>query len=295
MSLALIVDGSSLLYRCLYALPRLTTSDGRPTGAVFGATRALTKLVRDLRPSYWALALDSFPTFRHQLYEGYKAGHDRPQEITPQFGYLHEVADILGLPSFRVGGFEADDVVASLTSFFLDSNCEVVIESTDSDLFVLVQGDVVLHTVNGVIGIEEVRKRFGVEPSQISDYKALVGDTSDEVPGIKGLGESRVRKILSVFKNVEEIRDNPEKLGQIEPSVRAIIEANVSDIFKWKSLTQLRRPELDIDLERCRVGRWDGDLFIKKLKSFEFAAPVEFLINLEKGVMNYAEETTLRE
>ena len=286
MKLALIFDGSSILYRSYYALPKLTTKDGRPTGAIFGAVRMISRLVRDLHPTYWALASDTFPTFRNKLYAGYKETHDRPDDVRPQFDYLSAVAETLNLPDFKVEGFEADDVINSLTRCFKERGCDVVIESTDTDLFVLIDERTVLHYRDKIIDSNYVRERFGIEPFQVSDFKALSGDKNDEVPGIKGIGDSRARQLLDMFPHVEDIR-----LEEIEPRLRSILEPNMGRLALCKSLTSLRDPIPDIDLEKCLVGRWNASAFLKTLEDLEIILPQEFLSNLEFGGMKNEEIT----
>jgi len=222
------------------------------------------------------MAMDSFPTFRHRIYPEYKSQHDRPSDISSQFETLYELANAFGIPIFKEKEFEADDVINSLTKAGLREGHDVVIETTDSDIMVLVSEKVVLHYRDTIVDAESVSKKFGIEPYQISDYKALVGDTSDGFPGIKGIGEVSARKILKKFGSLENV-----KVEELEGQSRKAFEADATRIPLWQDLSRLRNPIPEVDWERCKVGQWDTEKLTSLLTSLEFAAPMEVILNLE--------------
>ncbi|HEU4427851.1 MAG TPA: 5'-3' exonuclease H3TH domain-containing protein, partial [Myxococcota bacterium] len=206
-----VIDVANALYRAFFALPPLRNASGTPTGAVFGFANMLRKLIREEKPDAIAVAMDPpGGGFRRELFSGYKATRDaQPEDLSTQLPLARELIDAWRLPVLEVPGFEADDVIATLATQ-APPGWEVVIVSSDKDLMQLVGGRVVL--LDGVkekrIGPAEVAERFGVPPERLLDVRALVGDSSDNIPGVKGIGEKGAAALINEFGTLENLLAN---------------------------------------------------------------------------------------
>ncbi|HKT31875.1 MAG TPA: 5'-3' exonuclease H3TH domain-containing protein, partial [Gammaproteobacteria bacterium] len=188
----ILVDGSSYLYRAFFALPPLSNSKGEPTGAVRGVAAMLKKLLADYAPERVAVVFDaSGKTFRDEVFAEYKANRPAmPDDMAEQIEPLHALVKALGFPVLRIPGVEADDVIGTLAKQAADHHLPVLISTGDKDMGQLVNPQVTLvNTMTGtVLDREGVKQKFGVWPEQIIDYLALVGDSSDNIPGVSGIG-----------------------------------------------------------------------------------------------------------
>ena len=203
-----LVDAANCLYRAFFALPPLRASDGFPTNALHGFTQMLRKLQREEEPTAIAVVFDApGGSFRKDVYDQYKANRDaQPEDLTAQFPVARELVTAAGLPLLEVPGFEADDVIATLVGN-APADAEVVIVSSDKDLMQLVSDRVVLLDTmkDRRIGPAEVEERFGVGPDRLLDVRALVGDPSDNIPGVKGIGEKGAAKLIAEFESLEAL------------------------------------------------------------------------------------------
>jgi len=204
-----LVDGSGYIFRAFYAVAYLTTKDGFPTNALFGFTKMLTKLLKEPDAKNVVVVFDAGrETFRNELYDKYKANRDEcPAELVPQFPYFRTIASALGLPVLELPGFEADDVIATLATKLEKAGCEVVIVSGDKDLMQLVTDHVTIWDTmkDKHIGAPEVFEKFGVPPQKVVDVLALTGDTSDNVPGAKGIGPKTASDLINKFGNIDGV------------------------------------------------------------------------------------------
>ena len=234
-----LVDGSSYLYRAFHALPPLSNSRGEPTGALHGVLNMINKLVREERPDQVIVVFDARGrTFRHERYPEYKAGREaQPEDLSSQIPLVRELIDAYRLPVLEVPGFEADDVIATLVSR-APAGAQIAIVSTDKDLMQLVGPQVTL--LDGIrdrrFGPDEVRERFGVPPERVLDLRALVGDTSDNIPGVKGIGEKGAAKLIHEWDSIEKIYDNIE---QFKGATREKLEASRQNAFDSKKLATI--------------------------------------------------------
>ena len=194
----LLVDGSSYLYRAYHALPPLTSAEGDPTGAIYGVISMLRRLVTDYEPIYMGVVFDApGKTFRDELFAEYKANRpSMPEDLAAQIKPLKKAVIAMGLPLVEVGGVEADDVIGTLAVRGRSAGMELVISTGDKDMAQLVNGDVtLLNTMsNTVLDHDAVVEKFGVPPERIIDYLALVGDTSDNIPGVPKVGPKTAAK-----------------------------------------------------------------------------------------------------
>lgn len=247
----LLLDTFGLFYRSFYALPRMTTSLGQPTNALYGLCTLLLKFAREHRPNALAFALDApGPTFRHRVYPAYKAGRPAlPDELGAQFATLDELIAAAGVPAFRIPGFEADDILATLTRKLVADDHEVLIATGDRDLLQLV-GDRVGVLFLGARGkparlydAAAVHARFGIEPRRLPSYAALIGDPADNIPGVAGIGTQTARRLCADHGSVDGIFAALPKLGK--PALQATLTAHHADLVRNESLIRLRD---DLDL-----------------------------------------------
>ena len=204
-----LVDGSAYIFRAFHALPPMTRPDGTPVNAVFGFTNMLTKLVEDSGASFLAVIFDTArKTFRTEIYPDYKANRPPPpDELVPQFELIREATRAYSLPCLEMEGFEADDLIATYAKLAVDQGYEVTIVSSDKDLMQLVGPRVRMMDPmkNRFIGPEEVVEKFGVGPENVVDVQALLGDSTDNVPGIKGIGEAPAAALVREYGDLEKI------------------------------------------------------------------------------------------
>ncbi len=224
-----LVDGSSYLYRAFHALPPLTNSRDEPVGAVLGVVNMLLKLIDEHRPEHFAVVFDARgKTFRDELFAEYKANRPpMPDELSAQVGPLLEIVQALGLPILQVSGVEADDVIGTLTQQARAAGMSTLVSTGDKDMAQLVNGDVTLvNTMTGkVLDRAGVEEKFGVPPERIVDWLALVGDSSDNIPGVPKCGPKTATKWLKEFGDLETLKARADEVGgKIGESLRAHLD-----------------------------------------------------------------------
>ena len=227
--LLLLVDGSSYLYRAFHGLPPLTNQAGMPTGAVYGVARMLRRLVEEEQPARVAVIFDARgKTFRHALYQDYKANRPpMPQELQAQIEPLQALIKALGMPLFSVANVEADDVIGTLAAIATAKKQRVLISTGDKDMAQLVNKQVTLiNTMNNTrMDIGGVQEKFGVNPEQIIDYLALMGDKTDNIPGVPGVGPKTALKWLQEYGTMQGVIDNADRIkGRVGDKLRAAID-----------------------------------------------------------------------
>ena len=250
----LLLDGYSLFFRAFHALPEMTTSSGQPTNALYGFSALLLKLLREERPTAVALARDlPGKTFRHEQYEDYKAGRPRlAPALVSQLELFEPLVEAFGFPCFGAPGFEADDVLATLATRCAAKGAPVVIVSGDRDLLQLVDGstEVLFVGQRGKAPIRydrvAVEARFGIPPERLPAYMALVGDGSDNIPKVKGIGAAKASALIGRFGTISELI---EGLDSIEPRLRALLSSHQAQILQSEWLARLRRDVPLPDLE----------------------------------------------
>src|SRR3972149_3372999 len=205
-----LIDAHSYLYKVFYAMPRLSTSKGQPTNAVYGFAVMLNKIIREQKPDYLGLAFYSgVPTFRHQEYQEYKATRERmPEDMATQMDYVFKLAQAFPITSVEVPGAEADDIIGTLAKRAQAQGMEVIIVTADKDLWQLINQDVrVLADVakEKFIGPEEAKEYFKAPPEKIPDVKGLAGDTSDNIPGGPKIGGKTAGGLIVQFGSLESV------------------------------------------------------------------------------------------
>ncbi len=277
-----LLDTNGLVYRAFFALPYFTTVDGRPTNAVYGFTSMLLKVLEEETPEYIAAAFDKpVPTFRHKAFEAYKAQRERmPDDLRPQFALSREVLEAFQVPMFGVDGYEAEDVIAAIARKAVDEGYEVVIVSGDLDLLQLVRpGIKVMITSRGVTETtiyddEAVRRRFNFEPGQLPDYKALKGDSTDNIPGVPGVGEKTASTLVGQFGSVEALLD---RIGEAPQKLRERLAERTDQIRQSKHLATVVDAPLEWDWEELRRRSPDLKRIDALFRTLEFKTLLERL------------------
>lgn len=290
----LLIDGSSLAYRSYYAFVRnpLKTSKGEPTSAIFGFARGLKKLADELNLNYAAVCFDlPGPTFRDEHFADYKAKRkETPEELVTQLPYINDLCESAGFQVITKEGYEADDIIATLTEEAERKNLETVIFTLDKDLMQLVSDNVKVLNMHSS-GVEwydkeKVEEKFGIPPEKINDFLALTGDPSDNIPGIKGIGKKTAAKLLKKFNSLEAIFKN---IDQIEDSnIKNKLLGNEKEAEQWKGLTRLEKNvPIAQSLEDLKYEGPDPEKLKDLLNRFELYSLVKEWLGTEENPQNF--------
>ena len=270
----ILVDGSSYLYRAYHALPPLTTSKNQPTGAIKGVISIIKKILIDHPESPLAVVFDAKgKTFRHDMYSEYKANRPpMPEDLVQQIEPIHQIITLMGIKLIMIPGVEADDVIGTLAEQARHKRLDTVISTGDKDMTQLVCKNVsVVNTMSGELLNESgVLKKFGVEPKYITDYLALIGDKSDNVPGVEKVGPKTAVKWLDEFGDIDGIKSNAESIGgKVGENLRASLET----LDLAHQLVKIKTDvELDLGIEDLKVGEPNSKELSKIYKELEFNA-----------------------
>ncbi len=264
-----LVDGSSYLFRAYHALPPLTNSKGFPTGAIYGVINMIKKLLEDEAASNFIVIFDApGKTFRNDLYEEYKATRPpMPDDLRPQIEPIHNIIKAMGLPLVMINNVEADDVIGTLSKKASDKNMNVIISTGDKDMAQLVNRNIsLINTMNNQrLDRDGVKLKFGVYPEQIIDYLALIGDKSDNVPGIPGVGAKTASKWLNEYNSLEKI---VEKSNLINGKIGEKFRANINQLPLSKKLVTIDQ-DLDINLTEYKNAEPNKELLLSIYKELE--------------------------
>lgn len=309
MNRLVLIDGNAILHRAYHALPKFTTSKGEPVGAVFGFVSMLLKILSDLKPMYIAVTFDRpKPTFRQELFVGYQAGRPAMDDaLVPQVADVHKVVEAFNIPIFEVDGYEADDVIGTLAeqavraerlelskkgkktqlSALSSKQLEVIIVSGDRDLLQLVNSHVKVYMpIKGLseakmYGSEEVREKYGLEPSQVIDMKALTGDASDNYPGVTGIGPKTASSLLKKYQTLENVYKH---LGELSERVaKALADGAEAAGLAKKLAAIVTDVPIKLKLEECRFEVKDKEKAVETLQGFELRTLTNRLLALLGG------------
>jgi DNA polymerase-1 len=294
----LLLDGHSLAYRAFYALREvdMSTTTGQPTNAVFGFTSMLINLLRDEEPTHVAVAFDvSRQTFRSETYEGYKAGRsETPEDFRGQVTLIREVLDALRIPALTAPGYEADDVIATVTTQATAAGLDVLICTGDRDALQLVSGEVtVLYPKRGVSEMtrftpEEVEAKYGLSPAQYPDFAALRGDPSDNLPGIPGVGEKTAAKWVREYGSLRQLI---EQVDTVKGKVGDALREHLASVELNRRLTELVRDvDVEVDLDALARQQWDREEVHKLFDDLQFRVLRERLFASVEAAEPEAEE-----
>ncbi len=275
------IDGYALLYRSYFAFLRnpLTTSGGENVSAIYGFINSLIKIIREHRPHYLCLVFDTRePTFRHKLYPAYKATREKmPDDLADQIHRTREIAEVMRIPIVELPGYEADDVIGTLTKKAVDRGLEAVIVSGDKDFYQLVRKGVKLYDPRKTgkedewVGVDNARQKFGVPAEMVRDVLALMGDSSDNVPGVPGVGEKTAVKLMKEYGSIDEIYSKLEMVSS--KSVREKLRNNRDSAYFSRDLVTIRVDlPVELDLESFRTEDPDEKRLYEILNELEFHA-----------------------
>lgn len=283
----LIIDGNALIHRAFHAIPLLSSSTGVPTNAVYGFASMLLNLLLKEKPEYIVMTYDlKGKTFRDDLYTEYKATRVHgPQELYDQIPQIKKLVEAFNIPQFAVEGYEADDVIATIVTKMVD--CEEIhsyVVTGDRDTFQLISEctsvitphkgfkEIIIYTP------EKVKEEFGITPEQFRDYKTLRGDTSDNIPGVRGIGEVTARELLQSYGTVENMYVH---LDEISPSIRKKLDEGRESAEMSKKLVTLDdQVPIEFDLEKCKTHAFNMHDVMAIFEALEFRSLMKKLTDL---------------
>ncbi len=280
-----LVDGNALIHRAYHALPPLTTKSGELVNAVYGFTTLLLKAIHDLEPEYAAVAFDlAGPTFRHEAYKEYKATRAKaPDDLYEQFDRVKEIVRTLNIPIFSVKGFEADDVIGTISVQAKKENVETMIVTGDMDTLQLVNHLVKVYTMRKgftdtvIYDSEAVKEKYGLGPEQFVDFKALKGDASDNIPGVDGIGEKTASTLIQAFGSLDALyeyleKGDPDKSPvKITPRIRQILLDGKQQAYDSQHLSRIVCDvPIELDLKEAELKNYDRPKAIELFQELEF-------------------------
>ncbi|WP_138495471.1 DNA polymerase I [Paenibacillus pinistramenti] len=296
MDKLILIDGNSIIYRAFFAMPPLTNSAGQHTNAVYGFTNMLLRLIQEQKPSHILVAFDAGKqTFRHEGFKDYKGGREKtPPELSEQFPVLKELLDSFGIARYESEGFEADDIIGAVSKRADEEGRQVLVVTGDKDMLQLVSERVqVALTRKGVTEVEpygyaEIEARYGLKPEQITDLKGLMGDTSDNIPGVPGIGEKTALKLLHQFGSVEEVLARTDEL---KGKMKENLINHAEDARMSKQLATIHREmPVDRNWEDMAFAGLNEETAAPMLRKLEFKSLLERLsFSAEGGPASSAE------
>ena len=268
-----LIDGSGYIYRAFFALPPLSTTNGLPTSAIYGFITMLQKVVRERRPDYLAVVFDEKgPTHRHQQFKEYKAQRrPMPDSLSQQIPYIHRAVDAFAIPVVKCEGFEADDLIGTLALQAVAAEVEVVIVTADKDMFQLLSPSIQIYdpVKDKVLTEADCLTRFGVAPARVIEIMGLMGDSIDNIPGVKGIGEKTARKLIEEFHTIENLLACVSDVKA--PKLRALLEAHGEDARRSRDLATLVTDcPVSFDRQVFRLGEARAEELAALFRELEF-------------------------
>jgi len=281
----IIIDSNALLHRSFHALPPLMTKSGQETGAVYGFLLTLFKAINDLKAEYIVACFDTkMPTFRHEMFKDYKAQRPvTPSGIITQIPIAKEILQTFKIPVFAKEGVEADDLIATICA--KTPNIEIYIVSGDLDNLQLVNENIKVYTLGRgikdtvIYDINKVRERFGVEPEQMVDFKALTGDPSDNIPGVEGIGKKTAAEIIQKYGSIKNLYEELlTDTAVLKPKVKEMLKKNKESALMSRELSQMKGDvDINFEIEDCQFGKFNIKEAADVLKNLEFHSLIDRL------------------
>lgn len=280
-----LIDGHAILHRAYHAYPPLTTSQSELVGAVYGFTSILLTVLKKLHPEYVAVAFDKkAPTFRHKKFAAYKI-HRKPmdEELVGQLSRVHQIVESLNIPIFEIDGYEADDVIGTLArqAKVPNENLETIIVTGDQDALQLVDDNVKVYMPargkqpEQVFNPEAVRLKYGVKPSQIVALKALAGDASDGIPGVKGIGDKTAAQLINQYQTLENIYRHLKNLPTITAKK---LKTDSENAYLSRELATIdRQVPIKLTWDGCLLKDYDKERVLKLFNELEFRTLIKKL------------------
>ncbi|MBA7700834.1 DNA polymerase I [subsurface metagenome] len=287
--LLVLFDGNAIVHRAFHALPPLTVSKtGEVIGAVYGFALMLLKAINELKPTHYAIAFDKkAPTFRHQMFDQYKAQRPpTPDELVNQLGRVRQLVEAFHIPIFELDDYEADDVLGTLSHQASHQDINTIIVTGDADTMQLVSPTVKVLTPRRAFGdtmlYDEaaVSQKYGVEPGQVADFKGLVGDASDNIPGVPNIGPVTAAKLLRQFGTLEQIYAHIDEVTP--PKLQALLRQNEAIARQSKELaTIVTQIPITLNLDDCQISRYDRQQVTELFRELEFSSLLPRLPEIE--------------
>lgn len=295
----LLVDAHAIIYRAYYAFPdHLRTSQGELVNAAFGFTRILLTAIKNLEPTYLAVLFDHpEPTFRHKEYEDYKAHREKmPDDLQPQIPIVKKIVKTLNIPQFELEGYEADDLLGTISHQATkldqaeDQDLKTIIVTGDKDLFQLINDFTHVwlpgrrRKPDQEYDRQAVKEDLGVYPEQVVDLKALMGDSSDNIPGIYGIGPKTAGKLLDEFGSLEAVYQGVEEAEKYPDLLKGALLKRLKegreDAFLSQKLARIEKAvPIELELEKCQVESYDKTAAVELFKDLEFESLIKQLPN----------------
>jgi len=281
----IIIDSNALIHRAYHALPPLKTKNGELINAVYGFLLVFLKAIKEFHPEYIAAAFDlKAPTFRHNHFKEYKAKRPKmPDEFYQQIPIIKDFLKAFNVPIFEKEGFEADDIIGTISNLLSknEKDLEIIILTGDSDMFQLINKNTKVYAPRKglkdtlLYDEEKIREKYNLTPDQLIDFKALKGDASDNISGVKGIGEKTAIELIRKFKNLEnlykEIENETEESKEIKERIKEILIKNKEEAFFSKMLVEIRKDApIDFKLENCQWKGYNKKNAEELLKNYEF-------------------------
>ncbi len=289
----IIIDGNALLHRAFHAIPPLTTKSGLVVNAVYGFVTILLRVLKDIKPSYAAVTFDlKTPTFRHQAFADYKATRQKqPDELYAQIPIIRQIVEAFNITIFEKEGYEADDIIGTISrNLEKNKNIETYIVTGDYDTLQLVDDNTKVYTLRRSLADtiiydtkEVITKYHGLKPNQLIDFKALRGDPSDNIPGVKGIGEKTAIELLSEFKTLENLYQQYKFSKKIKPRIKELLATYEADAYLSKQLGTIKTDvPIKFTLEKCKLRSPNKDRLIKLFQELEFKSLLGKIPELEQ-------------
>ena len=285
MSEVYLLDGSCFIYRAYHAIKGLSNSKGIPTNAIYGFTRMLIKLIKEKNINYMLIAFDSpHPTKRHKVYEEYKITRpETPKDLPLQIDYIKEIVDAFGIKRIEIPGYEADDIIATMVELLRSAKNEVLLVTLDKDMLQLVSDNVKIYDPFNdlIIDRDFILKKYGIAPEKLTDFMALVGDSIDNIPGIKGIGDKSASELLKRYGSIDNILKNIEivKPGRLAELIRKNI-----DLLKLsKELVVLKTDApVNFDIDDLKIKEPDNEKLCQIFRELEFTSLLKEVLTKNK-------------
>ncbi len=256
-----IIDGHSQLYQAYYAITGLTTPTGQPINAVYGFTRMLRKIIKEDKPCYMAIAFDTKgPTFRHKEYKEYKSHRKpTPDDLVSQIPLMYDVVNAYNIPLFAIQGFEADDIIGTISKKLSKESIECTIITIDKDMDQLIDKHIKIFNPRKkeIRDTEKLHKEKGIEPENVIDILALGGDSSDNIPGIPGIGYKTALNLIREWKSLENVISNADKIKGKKKQENLLKYTELARLSKRLATINTEVP-LDFNLEACRLTNFNN-------------------------------------
>ena len=275
-----LIDGNSYVYRAFYAIKNLSASNGMPTNAIFGFTNMLLKIIREKKPDGLVVLFDTpAPTERHRLYEEYKAHRpEAPSDLVIQLPHIRRMIQGFNIKIIEAPGYEADDLIGTIAKRVGAEGTDVLIVTADKDMLQLVDDHIRVYDPlkDRVLDAAYVREKFGVGPERVTEFMALTGDASDNIPGIKGVGEKTAKELLLSFENLDELLSHPERIKR--PRLREMVAAGKEAVILSKKLATIDTAvPIEIEPQEFRLREPDWLSLLGMFREFEFTTLMKLL------------------